>query len=244
MPRPSSTRTRSEPRPRRRPGRRSPPPPALLQSPGEKLEGARVLDELPGEAGVLLWQALRDVTLWASLPPEGREGLFRPGAAAARLALLVEVGVDAALHAPLATFAALVGEPAEARGETVTLAAMQTARWAEARGALGTALAFTQAAALVSPADAVPALETGYLARRVGEEARAESWFRRAIGQGRRSGDRLSWCRACLALGEVYARRGQAAPARTLFLRALRGGKRRGYREVAAEALRALQAEV
>jgi hypothetical protein len=240
MKRPPRGKSRPESKPRRRPGRHSPPPPAILHGPHETLEGTRVLDELREGTGVLLWQALRDVTLWASIPPEEREELFRPGAAAATRAAVARVDPDEDLYPALATWTALLEEPARAREEELSAACLQVTRWAEAHGALGTALAFAQGAAIASPAEAAAALETGSLALRVGEEARAESWFRRAIGQGRRSGDRLSWCRACLALGKVHARRGQASTARVLLLRALRGGRRRGFREVVSEALHAL----
>ena len=43
-----------------------------------------MLAEIPGAAGLLLWQTLRDVLLWAATPPEARDGLFAPGAAARR----------------------------------------------------------------------------------------------------------------------------------------------------------------
>lgn len=228
----------AEPRSRRT-GRRSPPPPGILLGPHEALEGSLVLEEWPGPVAVLLWQSLRDVTLWAATPATSRQGLFQPGAMAVRLARLVEAGVEPALQAPLATLAALVGDPASAREEPVSRACLQVARWAEGRGAAGTALAFAQGAALASPADAAAALETGRLARERGESARAESWLRRAIGLGRR-GDRHSLCLACLELGATYAGRGDADTARLFLLRALRGGRRRHFHGVVGRALLAL----
>lgn len=234
------SRKRPEPAPPRRTGRRSPPPPAILFGPYEALEGSGVLEELRTPAGALLWQSLHDVLLWASTPPSGREGLFQPRSVAARLGALVAVGVPDPLEAPLTVLAALVGNPGAAQAESVAAACLQVARWAEEEGSLQTAVAFAQGASLAAPADAQAALATGRLARRLGEEARAESWLRRTVGLGRRSNDRLALCRACLELGGMYQARGHADAARELYLRALRGGRRRRFRAVVGDALHAL----
>jgi hypothetical protein len=63
-------------------------PPAILREPEETLEGSLILVEFEGDLGLLLWNSLRDVTLWAAVPPERREGLFKPEAAQKRLELL------------------------------------------------------------------------------------------------------------------------------------------------------------
>ncbi|HET6765498.1 MAG TPA: hypothetical protein VFH27_17550, partial [Longimicrobiaceae bacterium] len=65
-----------DPEPEPGPKRRWCIPPAILREPSETLEGAQVLDEVGGRLGVLLWQCLRDVTLWAATDPEDRDGLF------------------------------------------------------------------------------------------------------------------------------------------------------------------------
>ena len=50
------------------------------------LEASQILDEFPGDMGLLLWQTLRDVTLWAQTPPSGRAGLFSRDTDTSRLA--------------------------------------------------------------------------------------------------------------------------------------------------------------
>ncbi|HST57739.1 MAG TPA: hypothetical protein VLK84_03555, partial [Longimicrobium sp.] len=44
-------------------------PPGLLMQ-GEPFEGYHVLDESRDELGLLLWQSLRDVEVWAQTAPE------------------------------------------------------------------------------------------------------------------------------------------------------------------------------
>src|SRR4051794_33568983 len=81
-------------------------PPALLHGP-EALEGAEVLDEVPSPLSLLLWQSLRDVTLWASEhEPADRADLFQPETAAHRAAMLRQVHVDASLEPALQSIAA------------------------------------------------------------------------------------------------------------------------------------------
>ena len=115
---------------RRNASRRWCVPPALLHEPGELLEGAGVLDALPTPVGLVLWQSLRDVTLWASLPPEEHPALFTPQAARVRLTELLESGAEPALEVSLTTLAALVGSPETANPEIVSLVCIQVSRWA------------------------------------------------------------------------------------------------------------------
>lgn len=238
----------------RRAGRRSPPPPAILHGPDETLDGFYILDEMRNGVGVLLWQSLHDVILWASVPSGERRGLFRPESVRRRLEALVAQGADPVLEAALTSLAALSTDPDSARPEAVGSICLQIARWADAHGSAATALAFAQGAAMASPCDASAGLLAGSLARKLGERARAETWLRRTIVLGRRNGDRNSLFQACLALGEMQAeraelqaQRGNAEAARAdveaargLFLRAFRGARRSGFREIKAQALHGL----
>ncbi|MEW5926696.1 MAG: hypothetical protein AB1941_04390 [Gemmatimonadota bacterium] len=224
----------------RRAGRRSPPPPAILHGPDETLDGVYILDEMRNGVGVLLWQSLHDVILWASVPPGERRGLFRPESVRRRLGALVALGADPVLEAALTSLAALSAEPDTARPEAVGSVCLQIARWADANGSAATALAFAQGAAMASPGDASAGLLAGTLARKLGERARAETWLRRTIVLGRRNGDRMSLFQACLVLGEMQAERGDVEGARGLFLRAFRGARRSGFREIKAQALHGL----
>ncbi|HYJ80195.1 MAG TPA: hypothetical protein VEW03_11360, partial [Longimicrobiaceae bacterium] len=182
------------------------------------LEAQQVLDEVRGDVGLLLWQSLRDVTLWAATAPERREGLFSPDAAARRLQHLLAAGAEPAVEVSLTTLTAVVGNPAAASGEIVSLVCLQLSRWAEARSHPGTAIAFSQGAALASPQDASAAHAVGSLALRWRRHARAETWLRRAIGLARRGSDWAAYAQAYVDLGTLYARRGAAGPAQRYFV--------------------------
>ena len=155
-------------------------PPPLTRGP-ELMEGAEILREVSGEAAVLLWKSLRSVTLWATTDPRDQARLFSPGAGERRMAEILVTPVDDELTEPLQTFAALLDSPLSQSREAVALACRRVAPWAAKQQLTGTTLAFTQAAALVSPSDAGLAHEVGRLARAGGELARSESWHRRAI---------------------------------------------------------------
>lgn len=231
--------SRPSPSPRRA-GRVSPPPPAILHGPHESLEGLRVLEENRTPLGAILWQALRDVKLWAGIPPGDRRSLFHPDCHRTRRAAVAALPPEPALAAPMETFAALLADPSATEPEALTLACQRVARWAEGHAMPGTALAFAQGAALASPRSAAAALETGRLALEAGEVPRAESWFRRSIGLGRRSGDRVSLCQGCVHVAELHVARGELEVARVLYLRALRGARRGGLKEIRAQALHGL----
>ncbi len=206
-------------------------PPALLHG-SEALEGGDVLQEIHGGAGLLLWQALRDVFLWASTPPVERQGLFSAEAERKRLAEILAVELEGTLEEPLGVLTAMVGQPERVRAERVAFACRQISQWAEEKGALGTALAFSQAAALACPGDASAAFKVGQIARKRAENARAESWFRRAIALARQSSDWPSYSLAFLGLGTLYMQRGNLPTARRFYIRCLRAAKRHSLREI------------
>ncbi|HEU0012157.1 MAG TPA: tetratricopeptide repeat protein [Longimicrobium sp.] len=241
MPTASSRRIARGPRVRRRnASRRWCIPPAILREPEETLEGSQVLEEHPGDLGLLLWNSLRDVTLWANVPPERREGLFVPDAAQKRLGALAGSPVEPTLEVSLTTLAAVVGSPAAASGEIVSLVCLQVGEWAERRGTLATALLFAQAAALSSPEDAAPAYTVGRIALKWGRLPRAETWLRRSIGLARRGRDWQSYAQAYVDLGTLYARRDQPAAARRYFTQAMRAGRRHGLLGIRGTALHGL----
>ena len=215
-------------------------PPVLLHEPDELLEGSQLFDELPGQVGLVLWQSLRDVTLWAGVPDERREGLFTDEAASRRLNELLASGAEPALEVSLTTLAALVGAPASANPEIVGLVCLQVSQWAEARGAMATAMAYAQAAALTCPEEPGPALEAGCLALRWKRSARAETWLRRSIGLARRKRAWGTYAQAYAELGVLYARRRDTAPAYRYYVQALRAAKRHGNMRIRAEALHGL----
>lgn len=228
------------PVPRRNNSRRWCIPPAILHEPNEMLEASQILEEAPGEVGLVLWQTLRDVTLWASMPGEERAGLFTSEAAHHRLQLLLGSGSEPTLEVSLTSLAALVGNPGAANPELISLVCLQISRWAEGRGSFATAIAYAQAAALASPEDARPALAVGGLALRWGRFTRAETWLRRAVGLARRGGDWLSYAQCYVDLGVLYARRGEPSGAQKFYVMGVRAARRHGLMAVRGAALHGL----
>lgn len=224
-----------------RPGRPSPAPPAILRSPGETLEGSDLLDEFAGGAGVLLWRALRSATLWASVPPRERPRLFAPGAHDRWVRDLASVPLPAALHDPLRVLAALLASPSGVTADRVARACTEIAEWATEADAPRTALAFSQAAAVVLPESPPAALAAGLLAEGIGQEIRAETWLRRALVLSRARRDRATRARASLQLARILARRGEEVRAARMYARTLRLAGIGSLRLVRAEALREME---
>jgi tetratricopeptide (TPR) repeat protein len=201
-------------------------PPAYLRG-SEPIEGAGILDEFPGAAGLLLWQCARDVNLWALTPPGNREGLFSADAEPRRLAGLLSLGtVVREVEEPLRALAAMLSHAPDTAPEVPMLACRRLSQWADARGATASALAFAQASALAVPGSARAALRVGQLARRCGEYARAEGWLQRAIVLARQSREREAHATSYGALGNLYLLRGNLPGAERCHLRALRIAQR------------------
>lgn len=211
-------------------------PPALVHG-GESLEGAQVLDEVQGPLGLLLWETYRDVALWAGTAPEDREGLFAAGAAAGRKASMEAAAAEPALERGLRGASVVLTDPAGANEQEVMAACRQAADWAEQRGLLATAVTLATAAALASPTHAGAAFRVGQIARRNNEGARAETWFRRAVGLGRQAKDWASYSEAFLGLGNLYKERGNFPAARRFHIRALRAARRHALRDIQGRAL-------
>ncbi|MET0396584.1 MAG: tetratricopeptide repeat protein [Longimicrobiaceae bacterium] len=215
-------------------------PPAIVHG-AEALEGTEILTEYTGELGLVLWQAVRDISLWSSVtPPESRAGLFGPSAGKRRAASMAAADPDAAIVPALATIARILEDPAGTSSEQVMLACREISQWADGRESLATALAFAQAAAFACPGNAAAGLRVGQVARRRGELARSETWFRRTIGLARQARDWASYAEAFDALGNLYLLRGNLPVAKQLFIRAYRASKRHSLRPLLARSLHSL----
>jgi tetratricopeptide (TPR) repeat protein len=211
------------------------PPPLIHGS--EPLEGGMVLQEVAGEVGVVLWQALRDVMLWSQTPPADRGELFSPAARERRLAAILAAAPEPALESQLRVLTELTAAPSTMKAELVTVTCRALAQWAEAQGHMGTALAYAQNAALASPGDAVAALNVGRLAREMVDYARAEIWYRRAIGLARQARDWRTYTLSFIGLGNMAVRRGNYPAGRRFRIRALRSARRGGLRRLQAVVL-------
>lgn len=212
-------------------------PPALTHGDTDAFEGLSVLDEIPGELGIVLWQSLRDAMLWGRSNQAERGVLFAEGAERARLAAVLTAGAPVEIEEPLKAVAAMIGTAGTAREENVALACREVAQWAEARGLLATALAFSQAAAVVTPADPSASYTVGRLARRGGQLARAETWFRRTVALARQAGDWPTYALSFAGLANVYIQRGNFPAARRFLIRALRAASRNSLHDIIAMAL-------
>jgi tetratricopeptide (TPR) repeat protein len=224
-----------EQEPVKRPPRRWRIPPAVLRDYSEPFDGWRIFQEVRNDVGVALWHMVRDVELWATTPE--REGLFSPGAAGRRRELLRAAKPPPPLAPALDVLAGLVAYPVEASADAVSLACERVARWAEARQAHSTALAFAQAAALALPESSRAAVEVGRLAAIAGDKPRAESWFRRAVALARREENRSTYALAWVELGDLYAGTGLERRARWAYTRAFRMARRTSVYTVRGRAL-------
>jgi tetratricopeptide (TPR) repeat protein len=191
-----------------------------------------------GALGLVLWQSVRDATLWALTPAEKRQGLFTPDAEPRRLADVLTMGAGAAaIDDPLQALAGMLSHPADIAPEAVMLACDRVSVWAEARGSIATAIAFAQASALALPGSARSALRVGRLARRAGDNSRAEGWLQRTVVLARQEGDSVSHAWAYTALGRLHMLRGNSPAAERHHQRALRIAERHSLRARAAAAL-------
>jgi tetratricopeptide (TPR) repeat protein len=187
-----------------------------------------VLREFPGPGGVVLWQTLQDVVLYASVAPDERgPGLFRddpPGWG--------EFFPD--VRADLETLWVEVRGARPEGGATVAAACRRIAGWAEGGGFMGTALEFVQAAALADRGSPAHAFETARLARLRDDLARATVWFRRANVLARRAGEWRTQALSFHELAKLLAHFGSAARAQVFRVQAYRAARRHGLHDVRA----------
>lgn len=221
----------------RRPSRRWHIPPPLIHG-AESLEGGAILKEWNGELSVVLWQAFRDVMLWTNSDSRHRSELFaqsegQPDETFQGLRGVADEPVESAIE----TLRGLSREPTHVREDRIARASRRISEWAVEKGRMQTALAFAQNAALAARNDPAAAFWVATIAVRLNDSARAEVWFRRAIGLARRSRNWRMYSRAFSGLGNLYMRRGNFPSARTLHIRALRGARRGGMRREQATAL-------
>ncbi len=207
---------------RRRQPHRIPPP---ISHGSETLDAEVILHEIPDEVGLHLWKTVRSVRLWGELPAEDRPAAFDGDAYTNRIVRLRALPIDQDLRESLETAATVL------RGDSVHIEAVVTAcrllaSWADDQGALGTALEFTTAAALLMPTDAELVHTVAWLARRRGEYARAESWYRQAIAVSRRTHDWISLAGSYLGLGATFLQRGSHSAARQTLVRGIRAATR------------------
>lgn len=225
--------------PVRKTNRRWRVPPPLTHGP-EPLEGGTILEELATPLGGVLWETARDLSLWTATPAEERVELFSEGAAANRKEKLSNVEPPLGLASALGSLSRILSDAADADEGELAAACRAVADWAEEEDLLGIALAYTQAVALLREADPRVAYDVGVLALRRREDARAETWFRRAVMLARQNGDWSAYSLAFVALGNLYLDRDNHTVARKLHVRAKRAAHRHSLHAIEGMALHGL----
>lgn len=220
----------------RREGRPIPIPPALFSA-AEPFDGFDILDEVRSPAGALLWHAVRDVVLWATASRQSRARLFSENAYDARVAAIRAADLEDTVRKWLAALAGVLSRQDQPSRADVARNCRKVAEWAEERMLPRTAIWYAQAAALSFPERAEHAYAVGLLCRKNSEYARAETWFRRAIGFARRRHDAATYAQAFRGLGDLYIRRNEHSRAKAAFERAFRTARRAGIRSLRAKAL-------
>ena len=227
---------RRQPPPPGRAGRPYVVPPALLRS-GEPFDGHHVVDEVRSPLGVLLWEGVRDVVLWAATAPASRPSLFASRAYRERVAALHSLELDQHVRGMMMLLAGVLDPETQPDRQAVARTCRKLAFWAEERLLPRTSIWYAQAAALTAPESAEHAYTAGLLCRRNTEYTRAETWYRRAIGLARRRRDAQVYARAYMGLGDLFMQRGEYGRARLALERALNTARRAGMRTLRAEAL-------
>ncbi|MEW5931796.1 MAG: hypothetical protein AB1941_30370 [Gemmatimonadota bacterium] len=214
---------------------RIPPPP---KPPGEWIRATALqgVAATGGSLWLVLWQAVRDVWLWADVVPEDREELFAPpdGNDAERLLRVREEAP--ALPGALETFHRLRVSPQAVGGREIVAACRQVYEWAEARSMVELAAFFADAAAIADPESPYQANQAARLCRRGALNHRAAVWYERGFRLAVRLQDREETVAALLGYGSLLYGLGMYAQARRFLLNGARRATRTGRRRKAAEA--------
>ncbi|HEX6371393.1 MAG TPA: hypothetical protein VF006_20920 [Longimicrobium sp.] len=207
-----------------------PPAPGTNAAP---YEGADILDELRTEFGLFLWQALRDVVLWASCDAARRQELF--AASAGRLPQSIRsLGSELMLGGAVAALDRLGREPDNVTIDKVAGACVEVSEWAARQGLAATEVQFAEAAALTLPTSPEMALFAGRAARRHAAYERSVQWFTRSLSLARRANDRAAYTLTLIRWGTLELQRSRLDHARRLFVRAWKAAKRFKLRRLGA----------
>jgi len=222
----------------RRPGRpRSADFTSPLTIPGGEVAGTEIVRELAPEVALPAWQVLRSVLMWAAEEPAERSDLFEPCAMADWERELLEGEWEPELRLPLAVLVGELSRPFQASPETVAYTCLCVSDWAIAGGAVATALAFAEAAALSWPQNPRYAWMAGRLLRTHGRVRESELWLRRAARTASSADDVDAQTLALNSLGNLYYEIGNYPQAARTHQQALRAARRRGLREREGEIL-------
>lgn len=195
-----------------------------------------LLAEHEGEFGLVLWQSLRDVQLWATTHPDGRAGLFAPRTPRSLDPAAFPPGLPEPVIRATSKLAVLASFSEFGNAEELSAACRAISEWAVGENKLRTAIRFIEAAAYLEPSNPEIAAAAGFLCFRGASHARTTSWYSRAIVLARQARDWEWYIRAHIRLGILYFQLGEHGRARPLYLRAARMAVRSGRRVLAAQA--------
>lgn len=198
------------------------------------VEGTHVLEEIGDALGLLLFQRLRDVQLWADADSLERNALFRESEEGGALPEWQSLNLAEELADPINALAWMVLHPTEHDSRTVASACSRIAEWASQQGYGRTEAEFARAAAVVDSTNPELAFVAGRAARRLAQYAAAEEWFTRSVGLARKANDDAAYATAFVGWGLLEDQRGRREKARLRFLRAWRAATRGGFRDLAA----------
>lgn len=192
----------------------------LVTESHQGLDAGFVLGEVGGNLGLVLWQVLRDIHLWAISSPADRTALFasRPSE---RKRFFAGIDIPAKTAQALRTVARLPGTPDVHDIHAVQVACGSIAEWASEQGAARTAVAFARAGALAAATSGTAAANAGFMALQWADLPRAEIWLRRAANLTRHA-DQITFALARSTLGTLYSERGDLVRARSSFIQAVR----------------------
>jgi tetratricopeptide (TPR) repeat protein len=207
-----------------------PPAPSIEAAP---FEGAGILDDLRTDFGLFLWQALRDVVLWAACDPPSRSNLFRSTTGQIPQSLR-SLASELMLGEAVATLGRLTREPENVTGDEIARACVQVSDWAARQGLAAAEIQFAEAAASIFPTRPDLALFAGRAARRHAAYERSVQWFTRALTLARRANDWAAYTLTLIRWGTLELQRSRLEHARRLFVRAWKAAKRFKLRRLGA----------
>ena len=191
------------------------------------MEGAAILDELPPAAALVLLRTFRLVNAWSRGPDAVGDLLRRKQMSMWEEEALL-AGLDEQLWAPVAVIASAMKSPGRADARDLAKCCFAISDWALEQGAEGTALHFSEAAALAWPENARYAWVTGRMLRNAGRSSEAESWLKRAARVAVWHDDWEAQDLALNSLGNLYTQTGRFDDAQRCLDRAF--GAARRYR--------------
>jgi tetratricopeptide (TPR) repeat protein len=192
--------------------------------------GAAIVRELQPDWALPTWQALRYVLMWVAEEPGERGDIFEPHTMSDWELELLEADWEAELRLPLAVLVGELGNRDQAIPAEVARLCLVVADWALEHGAIATALAFAEAAALAWPQSPRYAWTAGRLLRTHGRLVEAEQWLVRASRVAATVQDPESEALALNSLGNLYHEKEDHTRAAQVLAKALRTARKHHLR--------------